>query len=198
MITLAQLRKKNLLSKQERLHLRNVDYETVQCINSIGDKVSICAFHRQERLDMFKELEERVYKEPNSIYEKSGKTIAYTLATLITFRVRLGRKEIILTTLPHHINFEKKDDKKTYLIYDPRTGYHKIGRSNNPMYREKTLQSEQPDLMLICTCEIDIEKQLHKAYRYLRIRGEWFNLSEADVENIEEHFRNADKEPKKT
>ncbi len=75
-------------------------------------------------------------------------------------------------------------DAKTYLMTDSNTGYTKIGRSVNPRIREKTLQSEKPTITLFKVCDKDIELSLHDRYAAKRIRGEWFNLSEADITNI--------------
>lgn len=80
-----------------------------------------------------------------------------------------------------------------YLMLDSVNNYHKIGISNNPEYREKTLQSEKPTIELIShkhypTRKIaeSIEKALHESYKDKRIRGEWFILSEEDINNIKE------------
>lgn len=75
-----------------------------------------------------------------------------------------------------------------YLMYDTSTGYYKIGISNNPEYRERTLQSEKPTIEKICAKEYPnrtiagaIESALHKAYDSKRLRGEWFALDANDV-----------------
>ena len=78
-----------------------------------------------------------------------------------------------------------------YLMCDTTNGYFKIGLSNNPEYREKTLQSEKPTIEKICAKSYPnrsiasaIESALHKAYENKRIRGEWFQLDTNDVESI--------------
>lgn len=78
-----------------------------------------------------------------------------------------------------------------YLMYDTSTGFYKIGISNNPEYRERTLQSEKPTIEKICAKEYPnriiasaIENALHKAYVQKRIRGEWFALDANDVNAI--------------
>ena len=75
-----------------------------------------------------------------------------------------------------------------YLMKDYSNGYYKIGISNTPEYRERTLQSEKPTIeMLACkkfpTRKIaeSIESALHSAYSQQRIRGEWFKLDDVDV-----------------
>lgn len=85
------------------------------------------------------------------------------------------------------------EDEKcyVYLMYDTSTGYYKIGISNNPEYRERTLQSEKPTIEKIIakaypnrTIAGAIESALHKSYDLKRLRGEWFALDANDVSAI--------------
>ena len=83
-----------------------------------------------------------------------------------------------------------------YLMKDTSNGYYKIGISNTPEYRERTLQSEKPTIeMLACkkfpTRKIaeSIESALHTTYIQQRIRGEWFNLDKVDVAAIIETLK---------
>ena len=76
-------------------------------------------------------------------------------------------------------------------MIDTTNNFYKIGISNEPIYREKTLQSEKPTIELICSKEFpsrtiaeSIEKALHEAFATKRIRGEWFNLDIQEVEEI--------------
>ena len=78
-----------------------------------------------------------------------------------------------------------------YLMHDTSNGYYKIGISNKPQYREKTLQSEKPTIELIESKKFPIrkiaesfEKSLHIVFAEKRIRGEWFELNEIDVEHL--------------
>lgn len=83
-----------------------------------------------------------------------------------------------------------------YLMVDTSNGYHKIGISNHPDYREKTLQSEKPSIEKICAKKFpsriiaqSIESALHTAFAAKRIRGEWFHLSEKDVAQLIETLK---------
>lgn len=63
----------------------------------------------------------------------------------------------------------------------------KIGRSIDPEFREKTLQSEKPNCEIIYISPITNpknEKLLHTTYKNQRIRGEWFILSNRDINDI--------------
>ena len=90
---------------------------------------------------------------------------------------------------------KRRDFWETYsekdLYRDETNGYHKIGISNKPEYRERTLQSEKPTIALLCAKEFPtriiaeaIESALHKAFEDKRLRGEWFDLSDKDVMEI--------------
>ena len=75
-----------------------------------------------------------------------------------------------------------------YLMVDAANGYHKIGISNHPEYREGTLQSEKPTIELLCAKQFPsrviakaIESALHKTYEAKHLRGEWFQLDAKDI-----------------
>lgn len=74
----------------------------------------------------------------------------------------------------------------TYLMLNDDTALIKIGQSNNPCYRERTLQSKEPKVHLIACWETPktIEKDLHNMYKYKRIRGEWFRLNMTDLKKL--------------
>jgi hypothetical protein len=79
-----------------------------------------------------------------------------------------------------------------YLIRDGDTGYTKIGRSNSPkkrleqLIKQDTLQATPNNYFLIAYW-LDrsfVETNLHEAYKAKRVRGEWFDLSDEDMEDI--------------
>lgn len=83
-----------------------------------------------------------------------------------------------------------------YLMVDTTNNFHKIGISNNPKYREHTLQSEKPTIELLCAKEYPsrtiaeaFESALHRVYASKRIRGEWFNLDASDIEEIKQTLK---------
>lgn len=79
--------------------------------------------------------------------------------------------------------------KKTYLMIDENTGLVKIGRSNNPVKREKTLQSEKPTISLLAVSELDSECELHKKYKSKNVRGEWFDLSSHELSQLIKKYK---------
>lgn len=76
--------------------------------------------------------------------------------------------------------------RRIYVMANHRTGLFKIGVSVRPNDREKTLQSEEPELELLCDWPgtLDDERKLQTEYAAKRVRGEWFRLSPADLESI--------------
>ena len=78
---------------------------------------------------------------------------------------------------------------KTYILKDNTNNTYKIGKSINPLKREKTLQSEKPNLKLIKIFENNIEKELHELYKHCRLRGEWFKLNNVQLEYICKNYK---------
>lgn len=79
---------------------------------------------------------------------------------------------------------------KVYVMIDKSTGYYKIGRSNNPRTRERTLQSEKPtiEILNIYDSRVKDERALHEMFKEKRVRGEWFDLSGSDIQKINFYF----------
>lgn len=79
-----------------------------------------------------------------------------------------------------------------YLMTDKSMeGYYKIGNSIKPKQRESTLQAEKPVISMIAKCKFENssiacanEQLLHQRYRAERVRGEWFKLSQNQVNEI--------------
>lgn len=75
-----------------------------------------------------------------------------------------------------------------YLIYDPFTNLYKIGKSDNPTERHKTLCNPKSygtipaaptDYLLVeaWLASEKVESQMHEKFASCRIRGEWFDLT---------------------
>jgi hypothetical protein len=109
--------------------------------------------------------------------------------------VRMENEEVSIYSL-EEVEYEKAAIKtrynKTfvYVMIDKNTGLYKIGRSNNPGHRERTLQSEKPtiDLMFKFEGMVMDEKVLHDKYSGKRIRGEWFAIGYEEIEEIKMYF----------
>jgi hypothetical protein len=85
----------------------------------------------------------------------------------------------------------KVEDHFDYGVYVIKSefGYYKIGYSSNINNRFKGLNKASPDkLQLTCVIKTkeykELEKELHEKYSDKRYQGEWFELSDADIEYI--------------
>ena len=80
-----------------------------------------------------------------------------------------------------------------YIMLDKRTGFYKIGKSDSPTKRERTLQSDNPLIELVAHYRASYKQEqvLHNTYSEKRVRGEWFRLDENDLENIKSYLENA-------
>ncbi len=98
----------------------------------------------------------------------------------------IGISELISNHTKSNAKF-KVCDYKTYLMLDILRGFYKIGKSRNPQIRENTLQAEVPTIELLHVIQDDIELYLHEKFNSKRLRGEWFELSAADVNYIKSY-----------
>lgn len=85
------------------------------------------------------------------------------------------------------VEYSHNDAGNVYLMMNNHTGRVKIGMTKNkPEYRERTLQSQEPDIELIFYREVPkmrrTEFSLHQHFADKRVRGEWFDLSVHDIE----------------
>ena len=79
-----------------------------------------------------------------------------------------------------------------YLINDGH-GYIKIGRTRSWKSRIQGAQfGPSCSIVLVFSCDDHIEKEreLHSQYADKRIKGEWFQLSEIDIQHIRTTYRN--------
>lgn len=85
---------------------------------------------------------------------------------------------------------DKTDRNKIYIQFNKRNNFCKIGLSKSPKNREKTLQSQEPEIEMIA-CWIApkiIEKELHRLFESKKVRGEWFNLTAHDLVEIDKYM----------
>lgn len=88
-------------------------------------------------------------------------------------------------------------NKYVYLISDANSYSYKIGISNNPEKRLKTLQTgNEKSLKIIhkvlCENYNNVETALHNKYNFLRVNGEWFELTKEDVVSFPECCKKMD------
>jgi len=88
---------------------------------------------------------------------------------------------------PHYIKKPPVKEKTfLYIMRNNRNGYFKISYSKNPIHREKTLQSEDPDITILhkWECEKIVESKTHYNFKKHRLRGEWFSFTFLELLNV--------------
>jgi hypothetical protein len=67
--------------------------------------------------------------------------------------------------------------------------FTKIGRSNDPYQRFNILKCSNPRIKLLAIADTDIELNLHTMFKDKLVKGEWYNLSNEDINKIIEDFK---------
>lgn len=124
------------------------------------------------------ELEESIYPTPikhDKEYFKKKKE-----------KTKINSKKRVKKKVNYNSN-QYTEVGNVYLMKNELNGRIKIGRTKGePVYRERTLQSQEPEVNLIFHREVlrmnETERYLHKMFESKRFRGEWFELSEGDIE----------------
>lgn len=92
------------------------------------------------------------------------------------------------------IKSQKKEHKKyIYIIQCVGYDYYKIGIADAPNLRLKDLQSGCPfPLKILSSVELtkpmSIERKLHHCFAKKKLRGEWFNLTKANIKRLKKLF----------
>lgn len=84
---------------------------------------------------------------------------------------------------------EKEKNFETYLIRDKSTRLCKIGKTTDIKTRIEMLSCSNTELELLFIIDKDVEKELHDMYESKRYKGEWFNLSDSDLEVIRNQYQ---------
>ncbi len=102
-------------------------------------------------------------------------------------------------------NYEKPADIEepgnVYLMINNINKRIKIGKTTeeNPRYRERTLQSQEPDVTLLFHRKVlymsKTERFLHSVFKDSRFRGEWFDLSMEQIKEAKDMMTNAVNKP---
>lgn len=121
-----------------------------------------------------------------SVIEMAKLRLADALLESLDFPVKpLAYEYLIPPSIPAN-SARPRRSGYVCLMKNVRNGYTKIGFSGNPEYREKCLQSEEPEVVLTHTFQgtMNDERELHIRYAEYRMRGEWFRLSDEQVLEI--------------
>ena len=173
-----------------------IDYDLHSC-KRINNFLTLIPLYRED-LQKFKEIQ--LYKF-RVFHSETPETVGFERPIdVILFQLYSKHFVSILEDVGiDWRSFDQYEDIRTnincecyvYLMHDVANGFYKIGISNRPEYRERTLQSEKPTIELICAKRFPsriiaeaIESALHKAFSEKRLRGEWFSLTSAEVEQL--------------
>lgn len=94
---------------------------------------------------------------------------------------QLSKKEVFITP---------KNPKRGFVYLFKCNGLYKIGRTKNPTKRMQQMASAAMPFeferihVIGCKNAIEAERELHKKFSSKRKIGEWFDLSEIDIEEI--------------
>lgn len=88
-----------------------------------------------------------------------------------------------------HTERPNKFDGYVYLLYSPTNNTYKIGRAKEVYNRYGSIAKQSPvEIKLVHQFKSSnaskAERELHSRYASKRVLGEWFSLSEQDVEAI--------------
>lgn len=136
-------------------------------------------------LMMRKGGEDRDVKKINAGYdefEKIRHNLPIGISTMVSFfygnlvNGTISEKEELIT--------------ETYLILNTTTEFHKIGKTRQGIEKRMSQFAGMSagNCYVIGSVNKDIENILHKKYKNKRIKGEWFNLSKKEVDEIIEIF----------
>jgi hypothetical protein len=150
--------------------------ETMGVFNVFQDQQRT-VFERKEYLTFGDEIKDLVKDSKASLIVKGNKLPLY-----VPFAKKQKAEKLDNNTKHKKVDLENY----VYIMHNKSNNYYKIGRSIKPEHREKTLQAQEPDIILIekWIAPAEIERLLHQKYKPKRKRGEWFELVEDDIEEI--------------
>lgn len=74
----------------------------------------------------------------------------------------------------------------TYVLFDHGTGFYKIGKSKDVRKRLSFYCTPHYEIVLVCNG--DKESEMHEAYREKRMRGEWFEFDDFDLQQMQRMY----------
>jgi hypothetical protein len=119
-------------------------------------------------------------------------THAFNMETDSQYRIKVEGSNLQQKRVKKDAEKRQRENRSIYLylMRDSATNHIKIGHSRNPSQRESTLFAEKPSMVLIGAwlATAPEEKKLHEEFADKRKRGEWFALTDDDIENIKARF----------
>ena len=156
----------HLKKDEDKLWLNEVSNECLQQSIRNMDSAFTRFFREKKGFPKFKSKKDgrKSYKAINSVQ------IDFDIA-----RIKLPNFNIV--------EYKEKGKIKTYIMSDM-SGLYKIGRSRDLDRRYMELKIGNPSIKIEFAFEGDYEKELHEKYGVKNRGGEWFALTEKDLEEI--------------
>lgn len=87
-----------------------------------------------------------------------------------------------------------RDPGHVYIMVSDDGAYYKIGKSISPPRRLKEVSPKMPfGVTLLCAIKTDdmckLEKTLHRRFKAKRCKGEWFKLTQGDLDAIKREYK---------
>tara|TARA_R110000803_G_C11951411_1_gene317716 strand:- start:39 stop:1340 length:1302 start_codon:yes stop_codon:yes gene_type:complete len=158
-------------------------------IHGVVDNIIIKKEYEVDSPEVITEIRNYISKlKKDGVYLTKEQTedINYVLEGVVDIVIKKPFDEVIEDIIIEEPQIRK--EPKTYLMKNRRNGLYKIGKSITPTHRERTLQSEEPEIEMVKVWEDNIEDRLHKKYSRSRVRGEWFKLTNTQVKYICVHY----------
>jgi hypothetical protein len=154
----------NLVLKDKLRHTTKQDRRVMSELERIGLLVSIASQEGASSDDVTEAVEAA-----SKLIERRNGRLAKSIQAKAGVKVKRVK--------PMHV----------YLMHHGLSDVWKIGRSTNPTCRERTLQHADPQITMVWSVQEcgSLEGWLHERFANKRLRGEWFNLSDEDVEWIQ-------------
>ena len=176
----------------ESAPVRKASDSKARLCEAIVDKDTLTYFvgHYLEKIKISGTAHEDIVIENESIYPlEVSRVLVKEIMTRFSEELAFHRIE-----LEDMKSIQAKTGETTCFVYimkDEKNGCHKIGISNRPEYREKTLQSDKPFIIMLKAKEFPtrkiaraFEQALHKTYQERHVRGEWFELTPEEVKEV--------------
>jgi len=164
------------LPKAIRLCFKNIDtYQTISFVENWGSAASYLGQFRGQNV---RDVLDALYRPcvPPQIRERVLQQIA-----------KAQKQEKLKPKEPKFVA------GSIYLAQSNGHGLTKIGFSAKPKFREETLQGQDPHFHLIfvspCIFPTAEEQNIHKKFIGKRKRGEWFELTDQDIERIKGYLQ---------
>lgn len=91
-------------------------------------------------------------------------------------------------TAIENIDLDSFDKKFTYIIFSKSLNLYKIGVSKHPKLRLQNLRNEFKDAEILYLCNKNRERVIHLEYKDKNVFGEWFKLSNIDLDILVNNY----------